>query len=260
MIDSHCHFDLRAFDNNRKRIIANLQRLGLTKILVPGLSTEQFENLLRLKHQFPIIDIALGCHPYFLEQLNPTDLAKHMTLLAEMARVHSSTIVAIGECGLDASLALPMAYQERVLIAQIEIAKVERKPLILHHRQSHNALIRIIKHSKFTYGGVVHAFSGSFEIAQTYIELGFALGVGGTITYDRAKKTRETIKRVDLSHLLIETDAPDMPLNSYQGEPNTPERLPLVANALAMLKGFPVSMIEQQTNANYNAIFTPKKG
>jgi TatD DNase family protein len=149
-----------------------------------------------------------------------------------------------------------MEYQEKVLREQIRIAKVIKKPLILHHRQSHNELIRILKQEKFDVGGVVHAFSGSYQTAQTYIALGLALGVGGTITYERAVKTRRTIKAVDMAHIVLETDAPDMPVYGFQGEPNTPERLPLIAQALAKLKGISVNEVVQQSTANYHRIFT----
>jgi TatD DNase family protein len=173
----------------------------------------------------------------------------------DMCQQHSSIITAIGECGLDATIAIPMDYQEQILRAHIRLAIACNKPLILHHRQSHNSLIRILKQEKFRGQGVVHAFSGSYQIAQTYIDLGFALGVGGTITYSRAKKTRNTIAAINIQHLLLETDAPDMPIEGFQGMPNTPERLLLIAQALAQLKQIPVDEIVAQTTINYQRIF-----
>ena len=256
MIDSHCHFDLAVFDNKRKQILNKALQLGLKKLLVPGLSLDQFATLLELKHRYPLIDIALGCHPCFLSVLSEPELKRQMMRMADLASQHKMTIVAIGECGVDGSLSIPMEYQEKVLREQIRIAKVIKKPLILHHRQSHNELIRILKQEKFDGGGVVHAFSGSYQTAQTYIALGLALGVGGTITYERAVKTRRTIKAVDMAHIVLETDAPDMPVYGFQGEPNTPERLPLIAQALAQLKGISVNEVVQQSTANYHRIFT----
>ncbi|MGK0372320.1 MAG: TatD DNase family protein, partial [Glaciecola sp.] len=196
MIDSHCHFDLPAFDNQRGNILENAHEQGVEKLLVPGLSLVQFTQLIDLKRIHPTIDIALGCHPYFLTLLTDSELTRQVSLMADLANQHRSLIVAIGECGLDGSLDIPMTYQEKVLIEQIHIAQAVKKPLILHHRQSHNALIRILKQEKFDGGGVVHAFSGSYQIAQTYIDMGLSLGVGGTITYERAIKTRNTIKAV----------------------------------------------------------------
>jgi TatD DNase family protein len=256
MIDSHCHFDLPAFDNKRAHILKSANDLGVDKLLVPGLTLKQFIPLMDLKTTYPCIDIALGCHPYFLSLLPDTEFAEQITLMAELANQHKSHIVAIGECGVDGSLDIPMDYQEKILIEQIRIAKLIKKPLVLHHRQSHNALIRILKQEKFDGGGVVHAFSGSYQIAKTYIDMGLALGVGGTISYQRAIKTRNTIKAVGLAHLLLETDAPDMPIFGYQGLANTPQRLPLIASALAQLKGISLDLVTQQTTINYHRIFT----
>jgi TatD DNase family protein len=259
MIDSHCHFDLPAFDNKRDEIVVNVQKLGLTRILVPGLSIEQFTKLLTLQAKYALLDIAIGCHPYFLKQLSAAQLTQQMSAMAEQATKYSHQIVAIGECGLDASLSIPMAYQEQVLIEQIRIAKLVKKPLILHHRQSHNALIRALKQENFDCGGVIHAYSGSYETARTYVDLGFALGVGGTISYERAIKTRRSIKRIGLEHILLETDAPDMPISGYQGQDNSPERLPLIAKALSNLKDLSINEVTATTTMNYERVFAGRK-
>jgi TatD DNase family protein len=256
MIDSHCHFDLPEFDGKRSQVLANCSAEGIEKILVPGLTLLQFQTLLALQKEHAQLDIALGCHPYYLEQLSLPTLNIQMTELAATAQQYKQRIVAIGECGLDGSLPIAMEYQESVLRHHIQIAKTVGKPLVLHHRQSHNLLIRILKQEKFEFGGVVHAFSGSEQIAKTYIDLGFALGVGGTITYQRAVKTRATIANLNLQHLLLETDAPDMPLFGYQGMPNTPERLPLIAKELAKLQNCSLEEVEIQTTANYHRLFT----
>jgi TatD DNase family protein len=255
VIDSHCHFDLPDFDGDRSQVIANCKALGVDRLLVPGLSLSQFKTLLAMKSQYNVVDIALGWHPYYLEELKLAELSQHMSELALAAKQNSKNIVAIGECGLDGSLPLSMTYQERVLHYQIQIAKDIGKPLILHHRQSHNQLIRLLKIEKFDLGGVIHAFSGSEQIAKTYIDLGFVLGVGGTITYQRAVKTRATIANIELKHLLLETDAPDMPVFAHQGKRNSPEKLPLIAQALAELHGCNVSDVDTQTTNNYHRVF-----
>jgi TatD DNase family protein len=108
---------------------------------------------------------------------------------------------------------------------------------------------------RFSHGGLIHAFSGSAEVAKTYLDLGFLLGVGGTITYPRAKKTRATIKNIPLEYLMLETDSPDMPLNHFQGQRNTPSQLPLVAEALGELKDVSVDTVKEQTTLNYRHLF-----
>lgn len=256
MIDSHCHFDLPAFDGQRAQLLANCEAIGVYKLLVPGLSAKQFLTLLSLQDTFSQLDIAMGCHPYFLKEFNSHDLRTQMSAFADLASEYSKRIVAIGECGLDLSLATPIEYQEKVLRYQLEIAKSLKKPLILHHRKSHNAIIRILKQERFENGGIIHAFSGSEQTANTYIDLGFALGVGGTITYERAIKTRSTIAKTNLKHIVLETDAPDMPLYGYQGMPNSPEKLPLIAKVLAELQECTLEVVKIQTTLNYEKIFS----
>jgi TatD DNase family protein len=143
-----------------------------------------------------------------------------------------------------------------VFLDQLELAQSLRLPVVLHHRQSHNELIRLIKHHKFSRRGVIHAFSGSYQIAKTYIELGFYLGIGGTITYPRGKKTRDAIADIPLEYLLLETDAPDMPLCGFQGQRNSPTQLPIIAEALATLKHIDVEQVARVTSANYNSLLS----
>lgn len=257
MIDSHCHIDLPAFDADREDVLQACKDTNIEKLLVPGLSIEQFSHLLKLSLHYPQqLDIALGCHPYFLKALNKKDSEGLRKALFDLGFKYKDYIVAIGECGLDGSLALSMAYQERILAWHIDLASAIGKPLVLHHQKSHNQLIRLLKSKAYELGGVIHAFSGSHELANTYIDMGFKLGVGGTITYPRAVKTIATIKNVPLEHLLIETDSPDMPLKGFQGQRNTPLQTMLVAKALAQLKGISLEEVEKQSTDNYNKLFS----
>jgi len=255
MIDSHCHIDLPAFDVDRDDVIRHAFDVGLTRILVPGLTLDQFDTLLSLKQQYSRLDICLGLHPYFLKQLCKPALTTQLASMHKLGQQYKDKIVAIGEAGLDGSLALDIHYQENILAAQIELAAHLSKPLVLHHRQSHNQLISLLKRYAFKGGGVVHAFSGSQQIAETYIDMGFLLGVGGTITYARAKKTRKTIHQIDLQYLLLETDSPDMPLFGYQGKRNSPLQLLNVARALAELKGLELADVIHKTSSNYTRLF-----
>lgn len=257
MIDSHCHIDLPAFDADRADVLNACKVANIEKILVPGLSIEQFSHLLKLSSNFPQqIDIALGCHPYFLKALSKKDSEDLKNALFELGFEHKDKIVAVGECGLDGSLELSMAYQEKILGWHIDLACAIEKPLVLHHQKSHNQLIRLLKLKRYALGGVIHAFSGSHELANTYINMGFKLGVGGTITYPRAVKTIATIKNVALEHLLIETDSPDMPLKGCQGQRNTPLQARVVAKALAQLKGISLEEVEKQSTDTYHKLFS----
>ncbi|UAA40077.1 TatD family hydrolase [Paraneptunicella aestuarii] len=245
MIDSHCHLDFDCFDSDREPLLKRCKEQDVERIFIPGTQVAHFYKLLEIQQQYsnqsiyPQIDIALGLHPYFLSEHYEHDLK----VLEKTIVMHRDKLVAVGEIGLDFSLRGSLSekvskdIQERVFQAQLNIAKRFQLPVILHHRKSHNELIRILKQSGFDLGGIIHAFSGSLQIAEQYIELGFKLGVGGTITYPRARKTRETIKHISLEYLVLETDAPDMPIYGRQGERNSPEYLPEIVMSLAELKG-----------------------
>jgi TatD DNase family protein len=152
-------------------------------------------------------------------------------------------------------IATPLELQQQLLAIHIEVANQLRKPLIIHCVRAHNELIALLKKNKAEVGGVIHAFSGSYEVAQQYVELGFYLGIGGTITYERAQKTRAAAAKIALEFLVLETDAPDMPLQGKQGQRNSPENIPQIARVLADLRGVTVDEIAAATNHNAMQLF-----
>ena len=170
-------------------------------------------------------------------------------------QLERSKAVAVGECGLDGSIDASIESQLPILQWQVELACEQQLPLVLHGHRAHNPLLQLLSRSKPKAGGVIHGFSGSYELAQQYWRLGFYIGVGGTITYERAAKTRAAVARMPLESLVLETDAPDMPLQGFQGQPNSPLRLAQVAATLAELKNTPVDDIRQATEQNTRRLF-----
>lgn len=264
MIDSHCHLDLPEFDNHRHKLIDECVSHGISRILVPGLYLNQLQDLIKFKqtHSYHSseqrsleIDIAYGLHPYFLYSLDEHEQHKLIDQVSALANQHCKDIVAIGECGLDASLALDIDFQTTMLKAQVRLAENLSKPLILHHRKTHHILLQVLKEENYSQGGLVHAFSGSEQVAQQYLDFGFSLGIGGTITYPRAAKTRHTVTNIPLEYLLLETDAPDMPLIGYQGQANSPLMVKNVAQCLSELKQVDISLVEKTTDSNYAKLF-----
>jgi TatD DNase family protein len=232
LIDSHCHLDFSCFDHDRVEILERCRKLSIDTIVIPGTQANQWQKQIDLCHLYPQLRFALGLHPYFLSNFEPSHLVKLTNLLNQ----YQHQVLALGEIGLDTHIDVDWKLQKQVFKQQLTIAKEHMLPVILHHRNSHNELIRILKATKFSQGGVVHAFSGSLQEAQTYVDLGFKIGVGGGITYARANKTRKTISQLPLSSLILETDAPDMPLMGKQGERNSPEYLPEIFECLLTLR------------------------
>lgn len=256
--DSHCHFDFAAFNDNRKIIWAHCHDLGVKQLMVPGVCPEQWNIAAELAEQRSGIYFAAGIHPWWIESVFPGELnSQRIKNIGDQLALalHHGKCMAIGECGLDAVVATKLSIQQKLLNVHLQQASELKLPVILHCRKAHNELILSLKKFNLPAGGVIHAFSGSIDLANTYWRLGFHLGIGGTITYERAHKTREAVRQLPIEALLLETDAPHMPLHGQQGRDNTPENLPVIAQALADIRAESVSYIAQQTTTNARNLF-----
>ena len=231
LFDSHCHLDLPELLPELELHLANAKAVGVEGFLVPAVQSSAWLPLLELKRRYGFY-IALGVHPWWASQ-SEFDALQGLEVLAALPEVS-----AIGEIGLDFALdEQSFALQRQCFEFQLQLAGKLKKPVVLHHRKSQNELLQIIKQQQFSQGGILHAFSGSFAQGKAFIDMGFKLGIGGTITYERAEKTRKAVKQFPLTALVLETDAPSMPLNGFQGQINTPAQLPLVLKVLAELRG-----------------------
>jgi TatD DNase family protein len=239
LFDSHCHLDLPELLPELEMHLANAKAVGVEGFLVPAVQSSAWLPLLALKQRYGFY-IALGVHPWWASQTE-LDALSGLEGLAALTEVN-----AIGEIGLDFALdEQSFALQRQCFELQLQLAGRLKKPVILHHRKSQNELLQVIKQQQFTQGGILHAFSGSFAQGKAFIDMGFKLGIGGTITYDRAEKTRKAVKQFPLDALVLETDSPSMPLSGFQGHINTPAQLPLVLKALAELRGEVAQRIAQ---------------
>lgn len=142
-----------------------------------------------------------------------------------------------------------------MLDEQLKLAKRYDLPVILHSRRTHDKLAMHLKRHDLPRTGVVHGFSGSLQQAERFVQLGYKIGVGGTITYPRASKTRDVIAKLPLASLLLETDAPDMPLNGFQGQANRPEQAARVFAVLCELRPEPADEIAQALLNNTYTLF-----
>lgn len=255
MIDSHCHLDFETFEQDLGAVLTRARRAGVKRFLIPGTTPSGWKRQTILSRNNPDIDVAYGLHPYFLEN----DNRRELKALSDHLSHCDVKPIAIGEIGLDAVVDIPESEQVAVLDQQLHIAKECHLPVILHHRKTHHLLLERLKAAKFEHGGVIHAFSGSQQVAQEYIERGFLLGVGGTITYARASKTRDTFTQVPLTSLLLETDSPDMPMSGRQGMRNEPAYLEQVLSCLSELRETDEKKLIDATSANYFRLFSSNR-
>lgn len=249
LIDSHCHFDFEQFDSDRADILSRCQQLGVDKIIVPGVTANTWDRLLQVCQQSSHLFPALGLHPMFMSEHQPQDLHS----LAEYLDHHRP--IAMGEIGLDFYLAdHDKSSQITLFEQQLRIASEYDLPVILHVRKAHDQALILLKKYPIK-GGVVHAFNGSKQQAQLYIQQGFLLGVGGVISYDRATRLRQLFSELPLSALALETDAPDMPLQGQLTTRNSPEFIPNILAALTTLRPESADVIAHTTTHNVQTLF-----
>ncbi len=252
LFDTHCHFDFDEFSISFASELEQARFSGVERILIPSVERSNWPRVKMLAAQYPPnICYALGFHPYFLSSFADA----HVKELEQHLSHRDSACVAIGECGLDGMIDIDSALQEHVFTIQLALAQQAKLPIILHSRKTHNRLLQLIKQYSFSQGGVLHAFSGSEQQAKQFIDLGFKIGVGGVITYPRANKTRQAVAHLPIESLILETDAPDMPLCGQQGEVNHPKYLGKVLDELATLRGGDKAEIAHQLWVNSVSVF-----
>lgn len=253
--DTHCHFDFPPFSDDETNSLALAAQAGVEKIIVPAIEADRFSRVLALADNYPALYAALGLHPIVIHKHQDASLA----LLEHHLQQRPAKLVAIGEMGLDLYMENPLFdKQEAMLDAQLKLAKRYDLPVILHSRRTHDKLAAHLKRHNLPRTGVVHGFAGSLQQAERFVALGYKMGVGGTITYPRASKTRDVFAHLPLTSLMLETDAPDMPLNGWQGQPNRPERIADVFQALCTLRSEPPEAIANTLIHNCYELFRMK--
>lgn len=249
LVDSHCHIDVGIFDVDRTEVVERARRAGVTRQIVPAIDAAGWPRLRDLCASTPGLYPAYGLHPMFLAQHRPVDLVE----LREWA--HREKPVALGECGLDFFVPdLDVDAQSRLFDAQIRLAREFDLPLIVHARRAVDAVIAAIRRVGGI-RGVIHSFSGSSQQAAQLSDLGFMIGLGGPVTYERANRLRALARTMPLDQLLLETDAPDQPDSEHRGQRNEPARMVHVLHAIAELRDMDPGDIARATTANAERLF-----
>lgn len=257
MIDTHCHIDEEAFAADREEIIARQQANGVKAMIVPGVNVASIDTVLDVcrRHKgfcFP----ALGLHPEDVKE----DWATALATIEKAIRANRQDLVAIGEIGLD--YYWDTTYKEaqkEVLRQQLRLARELDLPVILHNREATEDILRILKeiqseNAERPLRGVFHCYSGSKETAEQILKMGFYLGIGGVLTFKNSK-LKDTLKELNTSHLLLETDAPYMAPVPHRGERNESRFMTYVVDVLAASLGRTPEEIIALTTANAKQLF-----
>jgi len=252
LVDSHCHLDAAEFDADRAQVIERAGDAGVRRQVVPAVSAASWPKLREVCAAAPGLHPAYGLHPTFLAEHRPVHLEELR------AWVERERPVAIGECGLDFFVeGLDPRMQASYFEGQLRLAHETGLPVIVHARRAVDAAIAAIRRIGGATGlrGVVHSYSGSPEQARQLWDLGFLVGLGGPVTYERAQRLRRLVASMPLEFLLLETDAPDQPDERIRGRRNEPARLVRVLETVAGLRGQDPDEIAAATTANAERLF-----
>ncbi len=229
--ESHAHYDDRQFHKDRETLLACLPKCGIDVVINSGSDLKSSYMGKELSEQYDYIYFAAGVHPHELYDINDSVLEE----IRQLAK--HKKCVAIGEIGLDYHYdTFSKEVQKYWFEKQLEIAKLFHIPVIIHSREAAQDCFDIIRKSGIN-KGVIHCYSGSPEMAEEYIKMGFYIGIGGVLTFPNAKKLVDVAKKIPLEHILIETDCPYLAPIPYRGKRNDSRNLELVVKKLAEIKG-----------------------
>jgi TatD DNase family protein len=247
-IDTHCHLDAAEFDADRDAVYAAAIAGGVTTMVIPAVSRDNFAAVAATCARFPGCLPAWGLHPMYIGVHRP----EHLTNLR--AQIEAQRPVAVGEIGLDRFVDLDYATQEYFCIAQLKIAHEFDLPVLLHCRRANDDLLKHLRRIGVR-GGIAHAFNGSPQQAGEFIKLGFKLGFGGAFTWPRANNLRRLAADLPLEAIVLETDSPDIPPAWIGRGRNAPGELPRIAQTLAELRGLDIDTVAQATTRNARELF-----
>lgn len=248
IIDSHCHLDAPEFDADREAVLERARAAGVSDIVVPAVSAAGWDGLLALCRGHAGLHPALGLHPVYLAEHQ----AGHLAELDR--RLDTERPLAVGEIGLDFFVpGLDRQRQTELFEAQLALARKHELPVLLHVRKAHDPVLACLRRIGVP-GGIAHAFNGSEQQARQYMDLGFKLGYGGMLTFERSRRIRALAAALPEQALVLETDAPDMTVASHHGERNSPEYLPECLAALAEVRGQAAAELAAITSRNLREV------
>jgi len=248
-VDSHCHLDHPSLASRLDDVLASARAAGVERFIVPGVSPEKWEGISRLAADTPGVFPAFGLHPMLAARYDEP-------LLEDLVR-YAGKAVAIGEIGLDYVLSgVPREVQVKAFRGQLRLAVRMGFPVIIHCRKAFGDLIHILREEGVReVGGVMHAYSGSAEMAHQFIKENLLISLVGTVTYRNAVKSPLVAARIPLEFLLLETDSPDMAPEPHRGKVNEPAYLLETARTVAGIRAIGVEELAQVTTANAERLF-----
>ena len=251
LTDTHSHIYLEDFDKDRNVVVQNALNQGVKYIFLPNIDTSSVEDMLKLSKQYPDrIFPMIGLHPGSVEDDYETELKKTMSFLEK------EKFYAIGEIGLDYYWDTTYKKEQKIVLEnQLNIAISKNLPVVIHVRKAFNDIIEIIKKKEYkNLTGIFHCFSGSIEQANIIIDKGFKLGIGGVVTFKNSKLDK-VLEKVDMQHIVLETDSPYLTPEPKRGKRNESTYLRYIAKKIADIKNISLEEVAEITTKNAEEIF-----
>lgn len=255
-IDSHAHLDDKRFDADREQLVNSLYDNDVELVLNPGADLKSSEKALSIAQKYPFIYAAVGCHPHDTKFMDDDT----MNIFKEMAK--NDKVIAIGEIGLDYYYDnSDRDTQRKWFREQIRLAKELDLPYIVHDRDAHEDILKIMKEEHYDGArGILHCYSGSVELSKEFIKLGFYISLAGPVTFEKARVPKLVAKEVPFDRLLIETDSPYLTPRPYRGKRNEPKYVRYVAEEIANIRNISLDEIAEKTKENFKRLFGIKEG
>lgn len=250
LIDSHAHLDMDDFDVDRGAVVERAVRGGVACIVTVGIDLASSKKAIEIAEKYKSIYATVGYHPHNADEANAGNIEKLRILVSE------PKVVAWGEIGLDFFRRhSPPEQQVKTFERQLDIACEHDLPVIVHDRDAHMDLLRILRSRKKQFRGVVHCFSGKYDLAMELIEMGFCISFPGTVTYRNAVDTQAVAGRIPLERLLVETDCPYLTPVPLRGKRNEPLHVKHTAEKIAQLRQLDFEELAQAISANTIRLF-----
>ncbi len=245
IFDTHAHYDDGQFDEDREDVLLTMQAGGVGTIVDASATVNSWERVLELTQKYPFVYGMIGVHPDEVGDLNEDNFARMEQLLQK------EKIVAVGEIGLDYYWDKESRdLQEAWFVSQLELARKWNLPVNIHSREAAADTMQIMKEHARGIPAIIHCYSYSKEMAEEYVRMGYLIGVGGVVTFKNAKRLKEIVKEIPLSHIVLETDCPYLAPEPNRGKRNSSLNLPYVAQAIAELKGITAEEVIRVTEEN----------
>lgn len=251
LIDTHCHLDMDAYSADLEQVIRSAQNHGVRRIISVGIDLPSSQAAIAVSRRFADIFATIGIHPHEAASASAATLRQLAALSAQ------PKVVGFGEIGLDyCKNYASREVQCQVLTKQLHLAKELNLPIIIHDRDAHEDIVRLLKAAgPFPRGGVMHCFSGDRQFAQQLIDMNFMISIPGVVTFKKAETLQEVARWIPLDHLLVETDGPYLAPIPFRGLRNEPKLVLLTAQKVAELKQISLDQVARATTTNAIRLF-----